>query len=343
MSSIVVAAVRLSTGIDERVERVDVVTAVVGDEHEVGLVPRHGLGVELVRRELGRRHVLGVVGRAVHGLHLVAGADREHHLRRGRGHRHDLLGSFVDRDGSVRGLDRDGELGFGRLRPRWRWRRRSGRVGHRRRRTRRWRASRTGARQGSLDVLVGWARFSSCRSRDGESLDDRGHLPLEPGPFLEGWFVSRCGQATWLAPERRGLTVAGQRRLVPDFASRTRDAGTVAPSRSRRRVFRGSRGVLVGDARGVEGRHLTEHARCGLHQRERETRARPLAEAKVEVEQWHEIEVVERGARAGFGRAVARDGARGNPWCGFGRDQQRGVGDEAVDDDRYAARRRHRR
>jgi len=57
---------------------------IVGVDHQVGLVAGDGLDVRLVGRELGLGGLGRVVGVAVDGHHLAAGADGEQHLGRGR-------------------------------------------------------------------------------------------------------------------------------------------------------------------------------------------------------------------------------------------------------------------
>jgi hypothetical protein len=64
---------------------------VVGVDDQVGLVAGDGLDVRLVGRQVGLRRLGRVVRVAVDGHHLVAGADGEQHLGRGRRQRHDPL------------------------------------------------------------------------------------------------------------------------------------------------------------------------------------------------------------------------------------------------------------
>ena len=84
---------------------------VVGVDDQVGLVAGDGLDVRLVGRQVGLGRLLRVVGVAVDGHDLVAGADGEQHLGRGRRQRHDPLGPLVEHDLAAGAVQGDRERG----------------------------------------------------------------------------------------------------------------------------------------------------------------------------------------------------------------------------------------
>ena len=100
----------------ELVERLLEIARIVGVDHEVRLIRGDGLHVGLVGGDVGRRRLGRVVGVAVHGGHLIAGADGEQHLGGGGRQRHDLGRHRLEGEGSIRCVDRHRERG---RRARW--------------------------------------------------------------------------------------------------------------------------------------------------------------------------------------------------------------------------------
>ena len=96
--------------------------------------------------------------------------------------------------------------------------------------------------------------------------------------------------------------------------------------------------ILIGDAGGVEGRHLTKYFCRGLDEGHRERGAAAFAEAKPEIEHRRQAELGETHTRTGFAGAVPRDQVAHDVWRERTRDDGRRDRDDAVDENGHLRR-----